>query len=239
VAAAYGGGIYNNSTGILTAMTSTFSGNSAYYLGGGIGNYGTLNVTNSSFLGNIAEQLGGGGVFNGSMLTVTNSTFSSNNANNYYGGGIINYYGTVTLINSTLSNNSATYYGGGIENDGTLTVTNSIIANSLQGGDCDNIGIVTGSHNLVQDAASACGLSNGTNGNLAGIDPLLGPLANNGGSTLTFLLLAGSPAINAGGNDSCPAVDQRTVHRPQGGTCDIGAVESLIWPRTYLPMTKK
>jgi hypothetical protein len=71
-------------------------------------------------------------------------------------------------------------------------------------------------------------------GNIIGVDPLLGPLASNGGSTLTMLPLPGSPAINAGTNAGCPAYDQRGVKRPQGGTCDIGSVESLIWPRVRL-----
>ncbi|HEY9741316.1 MAG TPA: choice-of-anchor Q domain-containing protein, partial [Coleofasciculaceae cyanobacterium] len=59
-------------------------------------------------------------------------------------------------------------------------------------------------------------------------NPLLGSLANNGGSgsTQTLALLAGSPAINAGNNSVCPKTDQRGVARPQGGVCDIGAFEA-------------
>ncbi len=121
---------------------------------------------------------------------------------------------------------------------GTLTVTNTIIANSPAGGDCMNIGIVTGSHNLIQDTAHACGLTNGTDGNLIGFDPLLGPLANNGGSTLTLLPLLGSPAINAGDNASCPAFDQRGFPRPMDGICDIGAMEWAL-PRAYFPPVRR
>jgi hypothetical protein len=51
-------------------------------------------------------------------------------------------------------------------------------------------------------------------------DPVLEPLA--GG---THALAAGSPAIDAGDDAQCPATDQRSVVRPQGAHCDIGAVE--------------
>ena len=71
-------------------------------------------------------------------------------------------------------------------------------------------------------------------------DPLLGPLADNGGPTPTFALLLGSPAINAVDAATCadPAtvnnLDQRGVTRPQGIACDIGAFELEI---TNLPPT--
>src|SRR5205814_2005 len=58
----------------------------------------------------------------------------------------------------------------------------------------------------------------------------LGPLADNGGPTLTHALLLGSAAIDAGDDAVCAAdpvsgVDQRGVIRPQGAHCDIGAYE--------------
>jgi hypothetical protein len=56
---------------------------------------------------------------------------------------------------------------------------------------------------------------------------MLGPLADNGGSTLTRALLAGSPAIDTGSSDCPPpATDQRGTARPQGVHCDIGAFEA-------------
>ena len=57
------------------------------------------------------------------------------------------------------------------------------------------------------------------------LDPLLGPLADNGGPTPTMALLPGSPAIDAGDDSACPPTDQRGVARPQGLACDIGAFE--------------
>src|SRR6185295_16971539 len=68
----------------------------------------------------------------------------------------------------------------------------------------------TSSFNLIGDGTGTTGITNGSNGNLIGtsgspIDALLGPLANNGGSTLTHALLPGSPAIEAGNNANLPA----------------------------------
>ena len=57
------------------------------------------------------------------------------------------------------------------------------------------------------------------------LNPRLGPLADNGGSTLTHALLSGSPAINAGDNTGAPATDQRGWPRIACGTTDIGAFE--------------
>jgi hypothetical protein len=77
------------------------------------------------------------------------------------------------------------------------------------------------------------GITNGTLGNHIGavaspIDPLLGPLKNNGGPTQTEAPLTGSPVIDAGVNSVIPAgtmSDQRGLTRIVNGTVDIGAVE--------------
>jgi CSLREA domain-containing protein/uncharacterized repeat protein (TIGR01451 family) len=207
-----GGGIRNSGT--LTVQNSTFSGNSGDE-GGGIANYGTLTVQNSTISGNLANYAGG--ISNDGTLTVQNSTLSGNSA--FFGGGGISNYGTLTVQNSTLSNNSAYYSGdsgGGIYNGGTLNYENTIIANSYDV-DCYNDGtIVVNNHNLVEDGSC--------NSALLG-DPLLGPLADNGGDAWTQALLPGSPAIDAGDDAVCLATDQRGVPRPQGAHCDIGAYE--------------
>jgi hypothetical protein len=62
-------------------------------------------------------------------------------------------------------------------------------------------------------------------GDRAGIDPLLGPLQDNGGYTLTHLPMAGSPVVNIG-NFGCSGSDQRGLRRPRGAACDMGAVEA-------------
>jgi hypothetical protein len=69
-----------------------------------------------------------------------------------------------------------------------------------------------------------------------GSDPMLGPLANNGGATQSHALLPDWPVIYKGTNGGCPATDQRGVTRPQGGTCDIGAFEIVY---LFLPLVQR
>ncbi|HLL38103.1 MAG TPA: choice-of-anchor Q domain-containing protein, partial [Rubrobacteraceae bacterium] len=230
-----GGGLLNDGT--LTVTNSTFSENSADGLGGGgIFNSpsGTLTVTNSTFSQNINFGFNnfGGGIFNspGGTLTVTNSTFSENITDGF-GGGIFNSLsGTLTVTNSTFSNNNADGAGGGIFNEGqsTATLRNTIVANSISGGNCAGDAITDGGYNI--DDGTSCGFST-TDNSLSDVAPMLGPLADNGGPTLTHALLEGSPAINAipEGTNGCGTTittDQRGVTRPQGSGCDIGAFET-------------
>lgn len=90
-----------------------------------------------------------------------------------------------------------------------------------------NGGSVSASGSLISD--STCGAF--WPGTLVGIDPELGPLKYNGGTTFTHALKSNSPAIDAGWADSCLSVDQRGVLRPVDGdldgtaNCDIGAFE--------------
>ncbi len=76
-------------------------------------------------------------------------------------------------------------------------------------------------HNL--DTDNTCNLTHPTD--LPGVDPLVGPLHDNGGPTLTHALLPGSPAIDSGENRGWPRTDQRGLLRPQGAASDIGAYE--------------
>jgi CSLREA domain-containing protein len=228
-----GGAIYFWAASNASVSDTVFSQNTAGAgMGGGIYNdANSPTITSSTFRNNIAG-FGGGGVsnWNGSNPTLTNLTFSGNSAQ--YGGGMYNYNGSSPLLtNVTFSGNTASNTGGGMYNywnNSSPTFTNVIIANSTSGGDC-----VNGSHalnpassnNLIESTgANACGLVDGPNDNIIGEDPLLGPLADNGGSTQTHALLAGSPAIDAGTNSGAPATDQRGVTRDSA--YDIGAFES-------------
>jgi CSLREA domain-containing protein len=156
-----------------------------------------------------------------------------------FGGGIFNF-GTLTVTNSTFSGNSSTQLGGGaIRNQeqlgpfpgdsGTVTLSNTIVANSPSGGNCGG-SIIDGGFNI--DDGTTCGFS-AANFSKPSTDPRLGLLANNGGPTKTHALLKGSPAIDAipDGTNGCGtmiATDQREVKRPQGGRCDIGAYEKKV-----------
>ncbi len=153
------------------------------------------------------------------------------------GGGIDNNTGLLTVVNCTLTNDSAVSGGGGgMLNTGTATLDNTIVAgNAASNGDNDIQGALAaaGSNNLIGDGTGMTGISNGSNGNQVGseatpINPLLGPLANNGGPTETVALLPDSPAIDHGSNALIPAgvtTDQRGYIRIVNAVVDIGAYE--------------
>ena len=245
--ASSGGAIYNEN-GALTITTSTFSGNSAVG-GGAIHNTGMTTVIASAFSSNSATNSGGAIYnFDEGTLTIIASTFSENNAPG--GGAVFNHSSTLTVMNSTFSDNEAVAgSGGAILNSGTLTVTSStfsgniaavgativgtanlvssILANTISGDNC--AGTITSQGSNLSDDAS-CNLI--AAGDQPSTDPLLGPLQNNGGPTLTHLLQPGSPAIDAALN-CATATDQRGISRPQGPACDIGSVEVEFQQATY------
>jgi hypothetical protein len=223
-----GGGLFNQA-GTLTLTNSTVSGNAAYAAGGLCNNMhaGRVTLTNSTISDNIASNHGGG-LLNEGPLTLTNSTVSGNIASNY-GGGLYNGHGPVTLTASTISGNAASH-GSGLVSYGWLTLATSIVANNPHGGDCLSSPDWLASHGYNLDSDGSCLLTASTD--LPGVDPLLGPLQDNGGPTFTHALLPGSPAIDAipWGTKGCGTTlvsDQRWQARPHAvkGACDIGAYE--------------
>jgi len=234
------GGINNNASGTLEVSNSTISSNgtsASFGAGGGIFNSGsTATVSNSTISGNGNSVSGsdGGGIYNHSTLTVSNSTISGNSAEE--GGGILSDFGTVTVGNSTISDNSAAF-GGGINNKVTFPAASATFKNTIVAANHASAVVpdVRGSftsqgHNLI--GQSDCSVEFCfTNEDLVGttanpIDPMLGPLANNGGPTLTHALLEGSPAIDKGVAVEGITTDQRGFARPQGTAPDIGSFES-------------
>lgn len=221
----FSGGLFlcGNTT---TIANSTISNNAATGGGaaaaGGIWNEcGTLVVSNASITGNTSTD-DGGGINNEDVLDITDSTISNNTAA-VYGGGIFSdsNASSLSLNNVTMSADTAADGGGIFVESGPVTAKNTIIANNPSGGNCSGT-VVSAGNNL--DSDNSCGLVSA--GDLPNTNPLLGPLQNNGGPTLTHALLAGSPAIDAGDNGFCSATDQRGILRPQGPVCDIGAFES-------------
>ena len=212
-----GGGLWN--AGVLTVTNSTVSGNSATR-GGGMYDASAALITGSTFAGNTATDDGGGlYALNGS--DVTNSTLSGNTAGDEGGGAWIGFSGTLLTHITVTGNRSGPASGGGLFLFDDPTIDNSIVANNLPGGDC--VGPATpntAGNNL--DSDGSC-LPFPLASDLPTTAPLLGPLADNGGSTLTHALLPGSPAINAG--DSALTVDQRGAPRPGTADNDIGAYE--------------
>jgi uncharacterized delta-60 repeat protein/CSLREA domain-containing protein len=218
-----GGGVFNN--GATASITnSAVTSNTAAGDGGGVYNNATLNITNSTVSNNTARSGGGIDNFDGT-LTVTNSTVSGNAADGStpdsgIGGGIINSnHGTATLRNSTVTNNSANTFGGGLYNANWQTATalqfgNSIVAGNTAASAGPDLyeALTSQGHNLVGnvDGATLTTAAGDQIGSSASpINPRLGPLADNGGPTLTHALLTGSPALDAG--DNALAVDSGNV----------------------------
>ncbi len=240
----YGGGMYVHGLSgncQLSVDSSDLSDNTAGSDGGGLWTSCKTVIAGSTISGNLTTDEAGGGIFNHStgILTVTNSTLSGNGAPSGQGGGIYNE-GGAAVFNSTISASSA-ITGAGIYDEGTgLILKNTILANSLSGEDCFTSAPLAADVNNLIENNSGCGTP------VSSDDPKLGPLADNGGRTLTHALLPGSPALGTGDSVTCAAspvdnVDQRGVVRPQGAGCDIGAYEYILNfpPFNYFPIIIK
>jgi predicted outer membrane repeat protein len=225
------GGAIQNNGGDARLDRSTVSVNFATNGAGLESNGGTFLIRRSTLLGNDAIGQGGGLRNISGTVTIENVTFAGNEADS--GGGIY-AEDTTTLSSSTLHINKA-FAGGALYRFSASPVTakNTILSLSLEPGSISPQLNCDGSHPLLSDGNNLAS-DNSCNLNLAsdrpGIDPLLGPIASNGGPTQTLLPLAGSPAIDTGSNTGCPATDQRGGVRPRDGgsglaICDIGAVE--------------
>ena len=241
--------------------------------GGGIANIGfsTLFVTNSTISDNETSLLnsgheaylgggGGGGIAHMPhcdggycycpLTTITNTTIANNTAD--HGGGINTRWET---------------WGGGLYSIEDWEIENHVyecpvlpdVSNSIVADNAATVtagtedcwgGISSGDYNLV-GASTGCP-ANGP-GDIATADPLLGPLADNGGETETHALLGGSPAIDGGNPAGCTdhegapiTTDQRGYPRPLDGDgdgnaiCDIGSFEYTLIPvAVYLPIILK
>jgi hypothetical protein len=146
------------------------------------------------------------------------------------GGGIYSAGSLVSVVvrHSTLADNISietwdqTYYLPGIRWSGKMDIKNSIV--SGQPGTVLSGVLTSSGHNLISDSTGGSGYAPT---DILDVDPMLGPLTDNGGPTLTHALLPGSPAIDAGDNTGAPEWDQRGPGFPRivNGTVDIGAFE--------------
>ncbi len=239
-----GGGILVGAGSTVEIRDSTIANNSAGFSGGGLRNdEGTVTVINSTISGNSAPFSGGISNNNG-PLTLINTTVSGNSATGTgipTAGGLANYTFTVgvdapvILINSTFSGNTASEAGSAddlasVQQAGggapTISLANTILAGSaatpLPNAVTAGGTIVSLGHNLCSDGSGNLIAA----GDRPNTDPLLAPLGDYGGPTLTHALLPGSPAIDAGANAGAPGSDQRGLARVVNGTVDIGAFES-------------
>jgi hypothetical protein len=249
-----GGGIHIDLWGVATFTKCTIDNNSA-------GDGGYAGCAGSIGGASAGDGGSGGGIYNEGWLTLTDCTLSNNMAGaggisdgaplgiGGCGGAICynNFLGGVSLTNCTITGNSARYSldyylpcgnGGGIycRENWAISAKNTIIANNsvspldAEGPDCWGI-INSGGYILIENT-NQCDIEGILIGNITGKDPLLGPLADNGGPTQTHALLPGSPAIDAG-NSSGYNEDQRGITRPidipgianASDGADIGAYE--------------
>lgn len=242
------GGAIGAGEGELTVRESTIRGNEAIAGAGGISQGGALYVWSGDF--QLAESLlasnrsesatiadAGGIMILGTVddvQAIVNSTIVANQATsptNAQGGGLLHLAsteGSLEVLNSTIAGNGSAGAGGNLSDlssgKGATVLRNSIVAagSATEKANCEGP-VESAGHNI--ESRDECNFK--AAGDKVNTDPLLGPLADNGGPTQTMALLAGSPAIDAAGAP-CPATDQRGVSRPQGPTCDIGAFEVLV-----------
>ncbi len=220
---------------------STFRGNYAYRQGGAawITVLGRGRIVNSTFSENRASEAGSNRVGQGGALIISR--------------------GIIDVLNSTFAANFATFQGGAIFAGGAgdaqrvVTLKNSLFyqnkldpthtnpATSEWQGYHTNRPLENGGGNLQFPRNKQPDFNNEVNNLITTpataiifADPLLGPLADNGGPHQTMALAEGSPAINAGVS-GCPATDQRSAARV--GACDIGAFEYGSTPPVTVDLT--
>jgi hypothetical protein len=230
----FGGAIFNNG-GAVTITNSTLINNSARQGGAIFHAEGNVEIVNSAIRSNRAQDSiqvnqnqGGGLHIDVGTATVINSTFFDNRA--VGGGAIYTRANALTLTNVTFNKNRADTGAALWQVTGQTTAKNTIFANSRDTADssdslnCDGASINSGGRNIISD--NSCVPNPSAVGDLHSTDALLESpnfIGDNGGPTRTFMLMAGSPAIDYALN--CPAIDQRGFPRPIGAGCDVGAVE--------------
>ncbi len=258
----------------LTVLGSSIIGNTANGDAGGIGLADVdLMITDSTIDSNQALQdgrAGGIGMIGQNrtpVLTANRVTISNNQADGV-GGGLGMIAGSLQLTNVTVSDNSSINSlttGGGIFADlaADSLIDSSTIATNISFGSGFNLnqqgvgilnlrgvlfaegdGVATGINSLGNNLDQSGTLGLNGSGDQSGLDPLLGPLQDNGGPVFTRGLFDGSPAIDAGGLQF-PPTDARGITRPQDGdgdsvaVADIGAFElELVSPEVDLVITK-
>ncbi|MEM9352641.1 MAG: choice-of-anchor Q domain-containing protein [Planctomycetota bacterium] len=244
-----GGGVYANGGQTLMIEESLVSENTAEDGGGLYVFFTDTLISGSTFTENTATNRGGGTYFltpGGASDEIVNSTFSANHAD-HLGGGIYAIgrgLAELAIRHTTVYGNTAGQEdleaagsGAGvfIQNiEGELDHS-IVFENSLIDGAQEDIAEVGGEF-LVESSLIGTiqpGTQATLNDSLLGIDPLLGPLQNNGGPTPTHVPSLNSPVIDAGdlllvaGVDGVPEFDQRgePFDRVSGQAIDIGAVE--------------
>jgi len=257
------GGIYGPEQGTCTLDRVAVLDNLAEGPSGGggmrVSGGSTVTIRNSTVAGNAAPTSAGGGILvagfsaPATTFTLEQSTVSGNTAQSS-GGGIVQIgsFAASTLTGVTVTGNALTGTtggGGGISFDHTLALRSTIVAGNTSARDAAWADVSFGVGTATSLGGNVIGVNGffsvefpagapNAGGDLVGtaaapLAPGLSPLGDHGGPTPTHLLLAASPALDAG-RCAGAATDQRGAPReldepgaPNGGgdACDSGAVE--------------
>jgi hypothetical protein len=227
-AAPAGGGCLSVQAGTADLTDSVFAACRAKAEGGGLELAAGASANLARVTGGVCRAAAGGAVAARGALSLRNVTFTLNRAK--LGGGVaVLGDGAATIANSTLSSNRTSNLLS--QTTGAVSATNSIV----WGAKIDCVGPVSSGGGNLEGAAS-CAFG-GTN-DQQGQDPLLEPLAFNGGPVPTQAIGADSPALDHGfdgvfaGGDACQddvgdARELRRVESIPGGAAltDVGAFE--------------
>ncbi len=237
------GGSIQVNNGRLILRNVRITGNTATGNGGAIHDRSfdaeAMLIENTEITANSAEH--GAGIASQGGGLLRNVTLSANRASG--DGGAINMLaGSLTLTHVTMAGNSADRGGGLVTNGGNATFGNTLIAKNIAntGPNCATFsGTINSSNGNVIETLSGCAF-NTQSRDRTGVAAGLTELLDNGGSTRTYALSAGSPAIDNAINGNCPDQDQRGQPRPLDGVgngqaqCDTGAFEAAARPRQEL-----
>jgi hypothetical protein len=217
-------------TGGLTMAYSTIADNHARDAAGAAYAAGDTLIAHSTISGNYSDRYGGALMLIGGKSSIVNSTISGN-----VGAYTAAVFASdpLTISNSTIAGNitiprtdQPCANSVAVRVSSSLQVDSSIVADtSCSGAPATDLLVledVSGSDNLVERVAVGTLLPPDT----LSVDPMLAPLADNGGVRLTRALLPGSPAIDTGSNPLNLRDDQRWgFPRTNGPGTDIGAYE--------------
>ena len=230
-----GGAVYLFDYCNFTMRGGAFVGNSAEFQGGAIytggdGGFVNLRLANITFDANQVTTLSVNSARGGAISAANTRTTTPGTAN-------LLFENLTFTNNANVSLGKAVYTRNLSSDPAALTQTYRNVIVWGNGGGEPGIGLAlefdfaqqwTIDRAILQDACAACT-------NTVMMDPLLGPIGDNGGGIPTRVPQAGSPAIDTGSNAVCAGpnvnnIDARGVTRPQGPQCDLGAVEAAAGP---------
>jgi Ca2+-binding RTX toxin-like protein len=216
-----GGAVAVGEGAAIRLVRSWVSGSLATERGGAISVRGHATLVRSTLSESQAGAGAGIWVADSGSLEVSNSTISGNEGAR--GGGGLHVRGVAELRSATVARNRASVAGGVLATATADVTLGSSVFEGNQATDraptCSRA-LTSNGHNV----ADGFGCDLDSVGDLAGVDPMLGPLRQNGGPTPTHALRTDSRAIGNGGS-ACSPLDQRGAPRRD---CDSGAYELVF-----------